>query len=86
MMMGILMSNTNFCFLSIIIQVYKDLLAVTSTSSFVFIKLTFNGTAMKESFYGFLLNQLEFSKTTEFPEVRAKNDDDMDVCDTIIIT
>ncbi|XP_037035195.1 uncharacterized protein LOC119073700 [Bradysia coprophila] len=58
---------------------YKDLLAVTSTSQFVFIKLVFIETATKESFYDFLLNQLEFRKTSESPEDNAKDDDDDDM-------
>ncbi|KAG4071691.1 hypothetical protein HA402_011845 [Bradysia odoriphaga] len=58
---------------------YKDLLAVTSTSEFVFIKLVFIETATKESFYDFLLNQLEFRKRSESPEDHTKDDDeDMD--------
>lgn len=64
------------CFLFIISEVYKDLLAITSTSEFVFIKLAFTESAIKESFYDFLLNHLEFVKTTD---ESAQADVDMDV-------
>lgn len=70
--------NRNSAFFSLI-QVYKDLLAVTSTSEFVFIKLLFIENAIKESFYDFLLNHLEFTKTNKFPEEQTENDCDMDV-------
>lgn len=70
--------NRNAAYFSLI-QVYKDLLAVTSTSEFVFIKLVFIEIAIKESFYDFLLNHLEFRKTTEFPDDQTQNDDEMQV-------
>ncbi|KAJ6640862.1 hypothetical protein Bhyg_05795, partial [Pseudolycoriella hygida] len=60
-------------------NVYKDLLAVTSTSEFVFIKLAFIEIAVKESFYDFLLNHLEFTKTIEFPEEQTHNDVDVEM-------
>lgn len=76
MMTRIILFNVAFFSL---IQVYKDLLAVTSTSEFVFIKLVFIEIAIKESFYDFLLNHLEFTKTTEFEttEEQAENVNDM---------
>lgn len=78
MMTRIMLFNRNVAFFSLF-QVYKDLLAVTSTSEFVFIKLVFIEIAIKESFYEFLLNHLEFTKTTESEttEEQAENVDDM---------
>lgn len=55
---------------------YKDLLAVTSTSEFVFIKLIFNETVVKGCFYDFLLNHLEFVKISDSTDGGAQNDDD----------
>lgn len=77
MMPGIILFNRNAFFP--LIQVYKDLVAVTSTSEFVFIKLLFIEMAIKESFYDFLLNHLEFTKTTEFAEEQSNEDDTQDV-------